>query len=117
MKKRSWQIILLGISLCMMILGNAAAQFVKLPETILPEKIIKAILNEVSGQLPFNNEVMMSGYNRIRKPEVPLNPPAAGIFQMVFSKGRKLPQAVFQGLEEKFQSLEKPDPNVPGIGK
>jgi hypothetical protein len=39
------------------------------PETILPEEIIKIILNEVSGQLAFNNEVMLAGYNHIRTGE------------------------------------------------
>jgi hypothetical protein len=39
------------------------------PETILPEKIIKIILNEISGQLAFNNEVMLAGYNHIRTGE------------------------------------------------
>ncbi len=40
-----------------------------IPETILPEGIIKHILNEISGQLAFNNEVMMSGFNHIRTAE------------------------------------------------
>ena len=38
-------------------------------ETILPEQMIKAVLNEVSGQLAFNNEVRLAGYNRIRGEE------------------------------------------------
>jgi hypothetical protein len=39
------------------------------PETILPGEIIKIILNEISGQLAFNNEVMLAGYNHIRTGE------------------------------------------------
>ena len=39
------------------------------PETILPEEIIKIILNEISGQLAFNNEVMLAGHNHIRTEE------------------------------------------------
>ncbi len=41
----------------------------KPPETILPGEIIKIILNEVSGQLAFNNEVMLAGYHHIRTEE------------------------------------------------
>ncbi|UCH93084.1 MAG: M28 family peptidase [Candidatus Aminicenantes bacterium] len=41
----------------------------KPPETILSEQMIKIILNEISGQLAFNNEVMLAGYNHIRTEE------------------------------------------------
>lgn len=53
----------------LIISGITFSQGFKPPETILPEKMIKIILNEISGQLPFNNEVMMSGYNHIRTEE------------------------------------------------
>ena len=39
------------------------------PETILPESVIKMLIDEISGQLALNNEIMMAGYNHIRPPE------------------------------------------------
>ncbi len=41
----------------------------KAPATILDDATLKLILEEVSGQIAFNNEAMMAGYNRIRTPE------------------------------------------------
>ena len=41
----------------------------KLPENILPDDVLKALLNEISGQLPFNNEVLMGGIERVRGKE------------------------------------------------
>ena len=49
--------------------GAGFAQSSRLPETILDAKTIQAILNEISGQLAFNNEVMMAGYEHIRTPK------------------------------------------------
>jgi hypothetical protein len=46
-----------------------AQEMFRAPETILTGKILRAILEEVSGQIAFNNEAMMAGYNRIRTPE------------------------------------------------
>ena len=46
-----------------------AQDMFRAPETILAEKILRAVLEEVSGQIAFNNEAMMAGYNRIRTPE------------------------------------------------
>jgi aminopeptidase YwaD len=41
----------------------------KEPETILPRETLRAVLDEVSGQLAYNNIVGMAGVNRIRTPE------------------------------------------------
>ncbi len=64
--------ILLGLA-CLAGLIFAGALFSqevsKIPETPLPAKILRAILNEVSGQLAFNNEVAMAGYEHIRTEE------------------------------------------------
>lgn len=78
LKQRKKYPVLLSITLFLIICGIAFSQTPKppksipgpeIPGTILPDKIIKYILNEVSGQLAFNNEVMMAGYNHIRTPE------------------------------------------------
>ena len=47
---------------------NGLSQF-KAPEIIISQETLNAILNEISGQLPFNNEVLMAGIERIRTPE------------------------------------------------
>jgi len=39
------------------------------PETILPDDVLHAILDEVSGQRAFDNEVRLAGVNEIRGPE------------------------------------------------
>jgi len=61
----------LFLFLCLLIPGFAFPQGIIRTdvETILPEKMIKAVLNEISGQLAFNNEVILAGYNRIRTEE------------------------------------------------
>jgi len=48
---------------------SPAQEMFRAPETILAEKTLRAILDEVSGQIAFNNEAMMAGTNRIRTPE------------------------------------------------
>ena len=69
MKRR--KIIVIGLAVAFILSASGAAQFfkVKLPATILSEEAIQAILNEVSGQIPFNNEIMMSGVNLLRTEE------------------------------------------------
>jgi aminopeptidase YwaD len=47
----------------------SAQEMFRAPETILAGKTLQAVLEEVSGQIAFNNEAMMAGYNRIRTPE------------------------------------------------
>lgn len=69
LKKKIFKFVVVAIILNAAISGFVTARQSKTPETILPEKMIKIILNEVSGQLPFNNEVMMAGYNHIRPEE------------------------------------------------
>ena len=49
--------------------ANGFAQGFKAPENILPDDVLKALLNEISGQLPFNNEVLMGGIERVRGKE------------------------------------------------
>ena len=69
MKKRILKSLLLALFLFTVISRLVIPSEFKPPEAILPEDIIKIILNEVSGQLPFNNEVMLAGYNHIRTEE------------------------------------------------
>ena len=42
------------------------SQNYSLPETILPEKLIDDIINEVSGSLPYNHIIELGAYNRDR---------------------------------------------------
>lgn len=46
--------------------ADAYGQKFKAPETVLTDEILKALVNEVSGQLAFNNEVVTAGYVRQR---------------------------------------------------
>jgi len=48
--------------------GSAQTRF-RAPGTILPESILRLILDEVSGQIAYNNEVKMAGVNHVRTPE------------------------------------------------
>ncbi|MDD8026637.1 MAG: M28 family peptidase [Acidobacteriota bacterium] len=48
---------------------GAAAQPVKAPATALPQDLLKAVLNEISGQIPFANEAALAGYVRQRTPQ------------------------------------------------
>ena len=61
--------IILILVMTLGIVGTGSAQGPRLPETVLDAKTIQAILNEISGQLAFNNEIMMAGYERIRTPK------------------------------------------------
>ena len=47
----------------------SAQEVFKAPETVLPEPVLRLILNEVSGQQAFNNEVILAGVQRVRTPE------------------------------------------------
>lgn len=80
------------------------------PETILPEAALRAILEEVSGQIAFANEAMMAGYNRIRTPEemtTGLMAEAAYLLQVL--KG--------YGLDDvKAESLSRPDRSTWWVG-
>jgi aminopeptidase YwaD len=61
-----------GLVLCLIVLGLAAgsaAQEFKAPETPLPADLIKAISNEISGQIAFDNEVALAG--RVRRRTAP----------------------------------------------
>ncbi|MCX6559887.1 MAG: hypothetical protein NTZ26_05170, partial [Candidatus Aminicenantes bacterium] len=48
---------------------GAAAQALRPPATALPPGLLKAILGEVSGQIPFANEAALAGYVRQRTPQ------------------------------------------------
>ena len=70
MTKMILKVILTVWILCVSIPGFIYPQEeYKPPRTILPEAAIKSILNEISGQLAFNNEAMLAGYNHIRGEE------------------------------------------------
>lgn len=60
-------------ALLVLVLGPAAPAFpqeaFKAPDTILPGAVLRFVLDEVSGQLAFNNEVLLAGVNRVRTPE------------------------------------------------
>jgi len=61
----------LAIAVVLSVLGLAlggAAQ-VKAPSTSLPPDLLKAVLNEISGQIPFANEAALAGYVRQRTPQ------------------------------------------------
>jgi aminopeptidase YwaD len=54
----------------LLLAGAAAAQsMAKPPATSLPPDLLKAVLNEVSGQIPFANEAALAGYVRQRTPQ------------------------------------------------
>ncbi len=63
-RKTAKTLILTVLAAALMI--PAAAQSFKPPATVLPDALIQAILGEISGQLPFDNEVVMAGRERIR---------------------------------------------------
>jgi aminopeptidase YwaD len=64
--KKSAALILAGVLLA----GLAAAQPREpLPQTLLSWEVLRAIINESSGDLALQNEIAMSGVNRNRKPE------------------------------------------------
>ena len=70
MTKKNLQSLTIALFLSLLVsLFAFSQQEYKTPGTILPDEIIKIILNEVSGQLAFNNEVMLAGYNHIRTEE------------------------------------------------
>ncbi len=52
-----------------LVLPGPAQEVFKAPETVLPEAVLRLIINEVSGQLAYNNEVLLAGVNRVRTPE------------------------------------------------
>jgi aminopeptidase YwaD len=45
----------------------------ELPPILIPEKLVQIILNEVSGEIPFDNEVMLAGINHNRPSSEYLN--------------------------------------------
>ncbi len=65
MKKTTFRLVWLTVT-CLLLFPPqpVSPQFrgVKLPETALPLDILKTILNEVSGQLAFNNEAVMAAH-------------------------------------------------------
>jgi hypothetical protein len=62
---------LVTLSVLLVLSGQLRAQGTgfKLPETALPLDVLKLILNEVSGQLAFNNEAALAAHMPPRAPE------------------------------------------------
>lgn len=70
MTKRTIRAALAAAALLLSLLVPAPAQeMFRAPETILAETVLRAVLEEVSGQTAFNNEAVMAAFNRIRTPE------------------------------------------------
>lgn len=72
MKKRASRISSVAVIAFLMatvFAASAAAAGRPALNTILPESVLARVLEEISGQRAFDNEVMMAGYNRIRTPE------------------------------------------------
>jgi len=70
MIKKWYNFLLILILLYFMVTGFIFSQLKYVPpRTILPDKMIKLLLNELSGQLAFNNEVVLAGFNQIRTAE------------------------------------------------
>ncbi len=70
--------LILAVSL---LAGLAAAQpRESVPQTLLSWEVLRAIINESSGDLALQNEILMSGVNRNRKPEEYLK----GYFETAF---------------------------------
>jgi hypothetical protein len=68
--RRSWfKAVGLLIVLVALVAADASPQAFKTPETVLTDEILKALINEVSGQLAFNNEVATAGTVRLRTKE------------------------------------------------
>ena len=47
--------------------GIAQQRVVK-PDPLLPEELIDLLINEVSGDIPFQNEILLAGVNRTAPP-------------------------------------------------
>ena len=68
-KPKHVRLSLFSVFLLALFAAEGFTQNIKLPENVLPDTVLKALLNEISGQLPFNNEVLMGGIERIRSKE------------------------------------------------
>ncbi len=49
--------------------GTLPSQSTEAPETLLPAAVLRASINESSGELALQNEILLAGVNRNRKPE------------------------------------------------
>ncbi len=65
-QRRPWLKIALVLPLLLVLATGGHAQRFEAPETVLTDALLKALLNEVSGQLAFNNEVATAGFVRLR---------------------------------------------------
>jgi len=66
-KKNLFKNLVLILCFCLLIASLNAQN--KIPETVLSQKLINDIINEVSGSLPYNNINELGAYNRDRKEE------------------------------------------------
>ena len=65
-QKKPWFRIAFVLPLLLALATGGHAQKFEAPETVLTDSLLKALLNEVSGQLAFNNEVATAGFVRLR---------------------------------------------------
>jgi aminopeptidase YwaD len=71
--------------LVVLIAGSITAQMGgPVPKPLLPQTLLMDIVNEASGEMPLQNEILLAGVNRNRKPEEYLN----GYFETDFLLGK-----------------------------